>query len=405
MFHSPDLRLNLAGTFDHELFEEALRAVRLHLGMPISYLSIFEGDTVRFLNVSSDLDDPFLKTGDVSPAEGTYCQAVRDGLLPELLPDTSQNSYARSLAITQKAPIGAVVSIPIRHDDGNTIGMFCCLSQDPRPKLTIKDHQIMTLFAGLVSKIVRDQQQKRLQRRKQRQAIKSLILGKQFDLKVQPIVELATGTIRSAEALCRFHPTPYKTPDKWFAEAQECGFGIDLEIAVMKEAIDLIAQIPEPVSLSINLSPNAVLSDYLLPAVSGVPNGRLVIELTEHTTFQNMERLRHRIAELRTYGIWVALDDLGTGYSSLSTVLELRPDVVKLDRSLIENVDTDPASQSLTTAILKFSLDLGAKVVAEGVERREQVQMLRALGVPYAQGYYFAKPDDVESLPAQPLSF
>jgi EAL domain-containing protein (putative c-di-GMP-specific phosphodiesterase class I) len=125
---------------------------------------------------------------------------------------------------------------------------------------------------------------------------------------------------------------------------------------------------------------------------SGFPLDRVVVEITEHSSIADYKPVRAAREQLRERGVRVAVDDAGSGYASLRHVLELAPDLIKIDRSLISGVDADPVRGSMVAAVLMFALQSGASVVAEGVETVAELDVLRELGVEHAQGYLIARP-------------
>ena len=119
-----------------------------------------------------------------------------------------------------------------------------------------------------------------------------------------------------------------------------------------------------------------------------VPHHRIVAELTEHTRVDDYRGLLDALAPLRRQGLRIAVDDAGAGYAGLRHVLRLEPDLIKLDLELIRDIHTDPAKRALVT----FAADTSAILVAEGIETADELATLRALGVPYGQGYHLARP-------------
>ncbi|HET9733397.1 MAG TPA: EAL domain-containing protein [Acidimicrobiales bacterium] len=209
---------------------------------------------------------------------------------------------------------------------------------------------------------------------------------------LQPIVGLDSGRWVEVEALTRFPDG--RAPDVWFAEAHEVGLGVDLEMAAVRAALRTLGQLPEGVTLAVNASPQLILDPRLARALTapGVPTARIAVEMTEHAAVAHYEEIRQVLAPLRALGLRVAVDDTGAGYSSFSHVLTLRPDVIKLDRSLVAGVDADPARRAFITAVVLLALELGAEVTAEGVETASEQLTLATLGVDRAQGYHLARP-------------
>jgi EAL domain-containing protein (putative c-di-GMP-specific phosphodiesterase class I) len=125
---------------------------------------------------------------------------------------------------------------------------------------------------------------------------------------------------------------------------------------------------------------------------SPLPLHRLVIEITEHVVISDYDIQNEALKSLRERGVRLAVDDTGAGYASLSHVLQLRPDIIKVDRSLIAGLATDPARRSLVTALVLLAIDIGATVTGEGVEEIAELDILATLGVGYAQGFFLGRP-------------
>ncbi|HZU73499.1 MAG TPA: EAL domain-containing protein [Acidimicrobiales bacterium] len=214
----------------------------------------------------------------------------------------------------------------------------------------------------------------------------------------QPIVEVSAGAVVGYEALSRF--ADGVAPDRWFAQAAEVGLGVEMELAAVRRALAGLSGLPGSPYLSVNASPEA-LCDPRLPELiaAGCPS-RVVVELTEHVPLGNYERYRQAIGTLREMGSRVAVDDAGAGYSSLRHVVDLQPDMIKIDRSLVHAVHLEPARRSLLIAFVSFASDLGATLVAEGVEEPLEEEVLRQWGLRFAQGWLYGRPMPLEVLSA-----
>jgi EAL domain-containing protein (putative c-di-GMP-specific phosphodiesterase class I)/ActR/RegA family two-component response regulator len=217
-----------------------------------------------------------------------------------------------------------------------------------------------------------------------------------IDVVFQPIVALADGNpVVGFEALARFGVAPTRGPAEWFAEASEIGLGIDLELAAMRLAIDRIAELPSGAFLSINAGPDTLVTPAAGALLEDAPAERMVLEMTEHAPIADYEGLRRALATFRGDGGRLAVDDAGAGFASLKHVLRLAPDIIKIDSAVIGEIRSDRAARALTAALLSFANEMGEIVVAEGVEDDETVAVLRHLGVPYCQGFYFGVPAPV----------
>jgi EAL domain-containing protein (putative c-di-GMP-specific phosphodiesterase class I) len=210
----------------------------------------------------------------------------------------------------------------------------------------------------------------------------------------QPIIDLQKGCVVGAEALTRFAEAPDRTSDMWFAAAHGVGYGLELEELALRSALIRAVGIPPSCYVALNASPSVLTSGRLIPLLeeSGFPLDRVVVEITEHSSIADYKPVRAAREQLRERGVRVAVDDAGSGYASLRHVLELAPDLIKIDRSLISGVDADPVRGSMVAAVLMFALQSGASVVAEGVETVAELDVLRELGVEHAQGYLIARP-------------
>jgi len=144
--------------------------------------------------------------------------------------------------------------------------------------------------------------------------------------------------------------------------------------------------------VSVNVSPDTAMSNDLEQLLLSVPGNRVVLELTEHDHIPDYDRLRASLDRVRAHGVRIAVDDAGAGYAGLQHILSLMPDIVKLDRQLICDVDHDIARRSLAGCLSHFCGEIGAVVLAEGVTRVGEIDALRAVGVQLAQGFYLGRP-------------
>ena len=208
----------------------------------------------------------------------------------------------------------------------------------------------------------------------------------------QPIVNIATGETVGAEALARFTIEPIRAPDEWFAEALEVGLATEIEIAAVSGALAEFDRLPPHTFLAVNVSPAIATTAALHSLLAGYPADRLVLELTEHSRVDDYDELLAGIEPLRLRGIRIAVDDTGAGYAGLQRILRLSPHILKLDRALTGGIDIDPVRRALATALVTFAREIGASIIAEGIETPEELAMLRQIGIPWAQGYHLGRP-------------
>lgn len=221
--------------------------------------------------------------------------------------------------------------------------------------------------------------------------IETLISDRAIATVFQPVVRFEDRQVIGYEALSRFPPGT-GSPDLWFGKATACGLGLALEIEAARAALDHLARIPAPLRLSINVSPETLLNPALDALLQPYDRTRLTLEITEHSTVDDYEKVCRRIVELRRQGLKLAIDDAGAGFASLRHILQLVPDIIKLDVSLTKEIDLDTRRQALVSAILTFALGTSTRVVVEGVETEGELQALVALGVELGQGYYLGRP-------------
>jgi len=209
----------------------------------------------------------------------------------------------------------------------------------------------------------------------------------------QPIVDLARGIVAGYECLSRFEGAIVAPPNIWFDEAARDGCAIDFELRALRSALAVRETLPPDTFLTINISPEALLSNDVAAVLraAGSLSG-VVFEITEHTAVADYRILCSTVDALREAGGRVAVDDAGAGYASLRHILELRPDFVKLDRSLVAAVDRDPAMLAVVQMLGDFTSRLDSWLIAEGIERMEELDVLASLGVPLGQGFLLGRP-------------
>lgn len=212
----------------------------------------------------------------------------------------------------------------------------------------------------------------------------------------QPVIDLFSGRVVAVEALSRFAITPALAPDVWFDLAHRVGRGNELEILAITRALASLPLIPDGITLAINVGPRSAVAAHLDGVLAGVPAGRVILELTEHVSFDDYPALRSALAAMRAAGLRLAVDDAGSGYSSLTHILKLAPDFIKLDRELISGIDVDPVRRALVISLVAFAAETGAEILAEGIETNDELDVVNSLGVRYAQGYYLGQPGPLE---------
>jgi diguanylate cyclase (GGDEF)-like protein len=232
----------------------------------------------------------------------------------------------------------------------------------------------------------------------------SAVAEGQLAVHYQPTVELTEGATTGYEALLRWeHPTRGLVPPMEFIPlAEESGAIVEIGRWVLTEATGQAArwshEAGRPIAIAVNLSPRQLLDDDVVSTVraaladSGLPAGQLTLEVTEGVLIHDVEAVVDVLRALRGLGVRIAIDDFGTGYSSLSYLRRLPADVVKIDRSFVQDLGSGGRSTTLVASIIELARSLELEVVAEGVETEEQHAVLGRLACSHAQGYLFGRP-------------
>jgi EAL domain-containing protein (putative c-di-GMP-specific phosphodiesterase class I) len=301
-------------------------------------------------------------------------------------------------AARRRAGITASAFVRLVHD-GRTIALVGCLTSraDGQDHLARRIGSLVEVATHVVP-ILAPQLAIREDLDGARAAIAAIIERQRFHPVFQAIVRISDGSVVGYEALTRFDDGV--PPDVRFAEAAALGCGPDLEEACLRAAIADAAALPAGAWLTLNASGAMVLSGATGVLIEGIRR-RVVIELTEHVAVDDYPGLRTAVDALGR-DVWLAVDDAGAGFSGLRHVVELRPQVVKLDRAIVQGIDVDPARQSLVAGMVHYATHTASHLVAEGVETAAEADTLRALGVELAQGFLFARPAPIEQIVDEP---
>jgi len=221
-------------------------------------------------------------------------------------------------------------------------------------------------------------------------------------IEYQPVVELSTSRVASVEALVRWSRGGEAVkPAEFLGVAEESGLILPLGAFVLAQACRQVVKWRESgwvVGLSVNFSLRQVSSAGFAESVlmalddTGLPRSALTLEVTERVLIEIGEPIMAGLARLRFLGVRLAIDDFGTGYASLAYLRELPVDIIKIDPSFVAGLGTDGTLAMLTRTIVQVGHDLGIEIVAEGIERPEQLELLRAMGCGLGQGYLVARP-------------
>jgi EAL domain-containing protein (putative c-di-GMP-specific phosphodiesterase class I) len=216
---------------------------------------------------------------------------------------------------------------------------------------------------------------------------------RRLSLVSQPVIDLRRGVVAGYETLARFELEQPAAPDHVFASANCVGLGEQLEALVVRRALGLLKYIPENCFLAINVDPGHLISDPVTGAILAQGNlSNVVFELTEHRPIADLEAVARWLAELRKLGSYTAMDDAGSGYVGLKQIHVVRPQFLKIDRSLVANVHLDEVKRAMIQMLGDLAGRIDAWIVAEGIESEAELHALVQLGVPLGQGYYLARP-------------
>jgi predicted signal transduction protein with EAL and GGDEF domain len=237
-------------------------------------------------------------------------------------------------------------------------------------------------------------------------ALRRALATGEFELHYQPLVNLDDRRITSCEALLRWrHPERGSIPPAEFIPiAEEIGLIVPLGEWVLRRACADAMHWPDDIRVAVNLSPIQVMNQNLLGlvmgalAASGLPANRLEIEITESVLMQNAETTLTTLHRLRELGVRISMDDFGTGYSSLSYLRSFPFDKIKIDRCFINGLGSGDDSVAIVLVIAGLAKNLGIATTAEGVETRQQLQQVKALGCSEMQGFLFSPPRPLDEV-------
>jgi diguanylate cyclase (GGDEF)-like protein len=238
-------------------------------------------------------------------------------------------------------------------------------------------------------------------RRNLERDMRNALVNGEFELHYQPFVDLKSGEISGCEALLRWHH-PQRgmvMPAEFIPLAEETGLIVPIGEWVLRTACAEAAKWPANLKIAINLSPAQFRSKELVPAVvgalaiSGIAPRRLELEVTETAIMHDSGAVFAALGQVHKLGVRIALDDFGTGYSSLSFLQKFSFDKIKIDRSFVkELLGAKEESRLIARAVVRFAVSLGKTTTAEGVETKEQLDILCAEACTEMQGYYFSRP-------------
>jgi EAL domain-containing protein (putative c-di-GMP-specific phosphodiesterase class I) len=236
-----------------------------------------------------------------------------------------------------------------------------------------------------------------LQIRTRGRELLQLILREELGVLFEPIVSLQDSDVIGYEALARGRvDSELRSPGQLFQQAKESGLTYELDCLCRRAALERVRYLPPGKTLFLNCLPTSIGDPNLRGEglVKTLENYQLrpedvVIEISEQESIENFAIFREMRDSWRELGLRIAVDDAGAGYASLEAIMEITPDFLKADMRLVRGIDADPPRQEVLRALNAVARRIGAEVIAEGVETEDELRVLRQLGIPYGQGYYF----------------
>jgi len=378
-------------TAAQEQVADLLATAREALDLSVAFLSRLD-DTTQYLEVvEASVPASLLFHEGVTQVRATsFCQKILDGELPAVIPDVAEFPAALVLPAAKMPRIRSYVSVPVRLSDGSLYGTFCAAGLRKDKKMTKRDRALMEVLARAAAHIIEPEILERERRYEIEGRLVPLMGGGGPVVYLQPIVDLATGGRRGAEALSRFPAQWGMAPDVCFQQAHSVGLGHRLELQALERAADHLDEVGGYVAM--NVSPDTLLRRETLELFDHLDGHRVVIELSEHDPVADYSALADALAPLRASGARLAIDDVGAGFSSLRHIVATRPDIIKLDRSIVAGVSHDEVLPTLVHSLTEFAHSIGAEVVAEGIETADDAEALVGLGVDLGQGWHFGRP-------------
>lgn len=262
------------------------------------------------------------------------------------------------------------------------------------------EHRTLAAFAGLLARRIDRELGQVREHAGALERIETVLAAGQPAMLYQPVYGMTDLRIDGAEALARFAGLPARGPDRWFAEAATVGRALALERQAIRNAVEgfRILWGESRLHLGLNCSPNTILAGELPKLWRGCPADRIVLEITEHEHVEDYPMLVRALQPLRAEGVKLAIDDAGSGYASMRHILNIAPEIIKLDVSLTSGIAADRLKRAMAHALIEFGQQTGCRIVAEGVETAEELRTLRELGVHAAQGYHLGHPMAAEDL-------
>ncbi|MDQ0031468.1 EAL domain-containing protein [Arthrobacter bambusae] len=210
----------------------------------------------------------------------------------------------------------------------------------------------------------------------------------------QPVFDLTTSSVVGAEALTRFVSDSGDPADYWFAEAEDTGLRTDLEFAALESGLEAARKLPPHLVVALKLSDVVGLDPRLPVLFEEIPiaPARVILEVSGKFSSKRAASLAAALAPLRRAGVRLSIENMGSFFAGASPVLQLKPEMIKLEQSLTAGLNQDSLRQELVEAEVKFAREIGAVLIAQRIETKDELATLRDLGVTFGQGYHLGRP-------------
>ncbi|MBL7487308.1 EAL domain-containing protein [Frankia sp. AgB1.9] len=359
--------------------------------MDVAWLGRLDGDLLVLQMVSGDLANYGVMPGWSVHRDQSLFAKVLSGELPSLMADVQADPRSCGLPVVTEFGIRSYAATPVTDVLGRVYGMVGCMGREPCPSLPERDGGLLRMVASFLTEFVIDLRRLWDERSEVWRQVREVLDQGGPRMVFQPVADLTTGQTVAVESLARF-PAGVRGPDELFADATGTGLGRELELAAVRNALHELPQIPADVLLAVNASPATVTSQLVdLVVQTGTPH-RVTVEITERNKIGNDRDVLLSLEELRGHGTHIAVDDVGSGYSGIEELLQLRPDVIKVDAFIVHGIDCDPARRTVASGLARLAGDIGGHVVAEGIESRAELDAVVDAGIGYGQGYLLGRP-------------
>ena len=263
--------------------------------------------------------------------------------------------------------------------------------QIPTEEILVRIKAILKRTSSAISSLTQQERNEKIMQ------LRKIIDAQEIKTLYQPIVLMSSRQPLGYEALTRGPKgTFFENPLNLFAVANEANMSFELDTLCLSQSVKNAERFIKESKLFLNADASVLNSEYLrnLEFLRGskIPPSQICIEITERTCISNFSQLSSNLSNLKPVGVMFVIDDLGEGYASLKAIVELKPEFIKIDMSLIRNINADLVKQSLVQIICDLARKINSHLIAEGIETEEEYKTLLELGLEYGQGYLFAKP-------------